>query len=238
MEAREKYLVVTAGGSGTRMGASMPKQFLPLGGRPILIRTLERFVEAVPDIRIVTVLPGDHLELWKELCIRYHFDHTQRIVPGGITRFHSVRAGLSCVPEGALVAIHDGVRPLASVALIRRMFEAMSPSCRALIPVLPVTDTLKRLKRSPDGSLQDFDDGTPAPQRSVLFGAQTPQVFYSEDIIASYRQAFDTSFTDDASVAAKAGVPLVWTEGERLNLKITTPEDLLLAEAILGSRQC
>ena len=235
METRDKYLVVTAGGSGTRMGSRTPKQFLPLCGRPVLIRTLERFIEAVPGIRIVTVLPADHIALWKDLCVRYQFDYPQRIVPGGITRFHSVRAGLERVPAGALVAIHDGVRPLVSVALIHRLFDALSPDCRALIPVLPVTDTLKRLERNADGSLQG--DGRPAPDRSVLFGAQTPQVFYSEDILEAYRQAYDTAFTDDASVAAKAGVPLAWAEGERLNLKITTPEDLFLAEAILTAQE-
>ena len=235
METRDKYLVVTAGGSGTRMGSRTPKQFLPLAGRPVLIRTLERFLSAVPDIHIVTVLPSDHIALWKDLCVQYQFDHPQRIVAGGITRFHSVRAGLERVPSGALVAIHDGVRPLVSVALIRRLFEAMSPECRALIPVLPVTDTLKRLSRGADGVLRDPEDGLPAPDRSRLFGAQTPQVFYSEDILEAYRQAYDTAFTDDASVAAKAGVPLAWAEGERLNLKITTPEDLFLAEAILAA---
>lgn len=235
METREKYLLVTAGGSGTRMGAGMPKQFLPIGGRPILIRTLERFIEAVPEVHIVTVLPKDHIPYWKDLCVRYQFDHPQRIVAGGITRFHSVRAGLERVPAGAIVAIHDGVRPLISAGLIRRLFDSMSPECRALIPVLPVTDTLKRLERTSDGRLCTPEDGAPAPDRSVLFGAQTPQMFYSEDIIEAYHQAYDTAFTDDASVAAKAGIPLGWAEGERFNLKITTPDDILLAEAILAA---
>ena len=232
MEMMPKYLVVVAGGSGTRMGAAMPKQFLQLEGRPILLRTLERFVEAVPDIHIVTVLPKDHIEYWKELCIRYSFTVPQRLVAGGITRFHSVKNALSKVPAGALVAVHDGVRPLVSVALIREMFGRMD-HCRALIPVTPVTDTLKLLEKAEDGSLKTKDG--PSPDRAFLYGAQTPQIFHSEDLLAAYAQAFDTSFTDDASVVAKAGVPLSWTEGERFNLKITCPEDLILAKAILRS---
>ena len=232
MEKTPKYLIVVAGGSGTRMGAAVPKQFLQLDGRPILLRTLERFVEAVPGIRIITVLPKDHIDTWKELCIRYSFTAPQRLVAGGITRFHSVKNALSEVPAGALVAVHDGVRPLVSAGLIRSMFERMD-SCRALIPVTPVTDTLKLLDKAEDGTLQTKSG--PSPDRSFLYGAQTPQIFHSEDLLAAYAQAFDTSFTDDASVVAKAGVPLSWTEGERFNLKITCPEDLILAEAILKS---
>ena len=232
MDSKPKYLIVVAGGSGTRMGSATPKQFLPLDGRPILLRTLERFVEAVPGIRLITVLPKDHIAYWKELCIRFSFTSPQRLVAGGITRFHSVKNALSEIPQGALVAVHDGVRPLVSVRLIREMFERMD-SVRALIPVTPVTDTLKLLERAEDGSLKT--KGGPSPDRSFLYGAQTPQIFHSEDIIAAYAQAFDTSFTDDASVVAKAGAPLSWTEGERFNLKITCPEDLILAEAILKS---
>lgn len=233
MEKRPLYLIAVAGGSGTRMGSETPKQFLLLEDRPILLRTLERFVEAVPDVHIVTVLPKDHIDAWKDICIRYSFFHPQRLVAGGITRFHSVRNALSEVPSGALVAVHDGVRPLVSVRLIRRMIARMD-QCRALIPVLPVTDTLKLLERTPDGVLQTKSG--PSPDRSFLYGAQTPQLFRSEDIIKAYDQPFDTSFTDDASVVSRIGVPLSWTEGEPFNLKITRPEDLVFAEAVLTSR--
>jgi len=235
MDNREKYLIVSAGGVGTRMGAEKPKQFLPLGGKPILLRTLERFVAACPGIHIVTVLPKDWMEYWKEICLQYGFIYPQRLVPGGITRFHSVRAALSRVPAGALVAVHDGVRPLVSEKLIQSMFARMEAGCRALIPVTPVTDTLKRLEKGTDGRLRALDG--PAPDRSVLFGAQTPQIFCSEDLIEAYTQPFDTSFTDDASVAAKNGVPLEWTEGERFNIKITCPEDRILAEAIFAEQE-
>lgn len=233
MEKRPFYLIVVAGGSGTRMGASVPKQFLPLAGRPILLRTLERFVEAVPDVHIVTVLPKEHLSRWKELCIRYGFTIPQRLVAGGITRFHSVKNALAEVPEGAVVAVHDGVRPLVTATLIRTMLARMD-GCRALIPVTPVTDTLKLLEKAEDGSLRTKEG--PAPDRSFLYGAQTPQFFRSEDLLSAYARPFDTAFTDDATVAAKIGIPLSWTEGERFNLKITRPEDMVLAEAILSSR--
>lgn len=233
MEKRPVYLIVVAGGSGTRMGAAVPKQFLPLAGRPILLRTLERFVEAVPDLHIVTVLPNDHITRWKELCMQYGFTTPQRLVPGGITRFHSVRNALSEVPQGAIVAVHDGVRPLITAQLIRTMLARMD-SCRALIPVTPITDTLKMLEKGADGSLVTKEG--PAPDRSFLYGAQTPQIFHSEDLLSAYAQAFDTAFTDDATVVAKKGVPLSWIEGERFNLKITRPEDMILAEAILASR--
>lgn len=235
MDKREKYLIVSAGGIGTRMGAGRPKQFLLLGGKPILLRTLERFIAACPDIHIVTVLPKDWMDHWKEVCLQYGFVYPQRLVPGGITRFHSVKAALARVPAGAYVAVHDGVRPLVSEALIRSMFERMDAGCRALIPVTPVTDTLKLLEKGADGVLRTKEG--PAPDRSVLFGAQTPQIFCSEDLLAAYTQPFDTSFTDDASVVAKSGVPLAWTEGERFNLKITCPEDLVFAEAILAEQE-
>ena len=228
---RKVYLIVTAGGSGTRMGAGVPKQFLLLGGKAILRMTIEKFVEAIPDVKVITVLPKDHIPTWKDYCLKNSFTYPQILVAGGITRFHSVKNALARVPDGAVVAVQDGVRPLLSTRLIRRM-AAMMPDARALIPVVPVTDTLKALDRDASGLLQTIPG--PAPDRSRIFGAQTPQMFLSEDLKAAYNQAFSTSFTDDASVAAQAGIPLTWCEGERLNIKITTPEDLRLAEAVLS----
>ncbi len=182
----------------------------------------------------MTVLPESHIPYWKEYCLSRNFSHPQTLVHGGVTRFHSVRAALEKVPDGAVVAIHDGVRPLVSASLIRSMVSRMD-SCRALIPVLPVTDTLKALRQ-----VRDDDDGRKLVRiggreidRSEVFAAQTPQIFRSEDIKAAYSQPYDTSFTDDASVAERYGIPLEWCPGERLNLKITTPEDMILAEAII-----
>jgi len=226
---RKKYLVVTAGGSGTRMGASMPKQFLDLGGRAVLQMTLERFMDACPDIKVITVLPEAHIAWWRRYCRDRNFNCPQRLVPGGFTRFHSVKNALDFVPDGVLVAVHDAVRPLLSTGLIRMMFERME-TVRALIPVVPSVDTLTVLDKNPDGTLRDSGEEV---DRTRIYGAQTPQMFRSEDLKAAYGQGFDLSFTDDASVARKYGIPLSYIAGERNNIKLTTPEDLSLAEAIL-----
>ena len=227
---RKKYVVITAGGTGSRMGASVPKQFLELGGKPILRLTIERFLEAVPGIRVLTVLPQEHVTQWRSFCLKADFTCPQRLVVGGFTRFHSVKNALEYVPDGALVAVHDGVRPLVSSALIRRMF-AQAEEVPALIPVLPVTDTLKVLEKASDGALQSTGE---AIDRSRIWAAQTPQIFHSEGLKAAYsEEGYSTLFTDDASVAERHGIPLAFTSGERNNLKITTPEDLTLAEALL-----
>lgn len=232
---RQFYLIAVAGGSGTRMGSSIPKQFLEIREKAILQRSLEKFISACPDIRIITVLPEAHIPYWKDYCLSRNFSHPQTIVKGGMTRFHSVRNALAKVPDGAYVAVHDGVRPLLSVEMISRMFGSME-SCRGLIPVVPTPDTLKALRQVRDERtgtmvLERIEGAT--LDRSQVFGAQTPQVFCSEDLKAAYTQAFDTAFTDDASVAEKYGIPLDWCLGERLNLKITTPEDIVLAEAVI-----
>ena len=227
---RKKYLVVTAGGSGLRMGSALPKQFLSLDGRAVLQRTIERFVEACPDIQVITVLPEGHVAWWRRYCQEKGFNCPQRLVKGGITRFHSVRNALAHVPDGAVVAIHDGVRPLLSADLIRAMFAQMDQGVRALIPVVPMVDTLAVLDKVSDGSLKDSGE---LVDRSRVYGVQTPQVFRSEDLKAAYAQGYDTLFTDDASVARRYGIPLSYIAGERNNIKLTTPEDLSLAEAIL-----
>ncbi len=221
--SRSKYVIVVAGGSGSRMGADVPKQFLPLGGVPILQRTIERFRQACPDARFITVLPSAHVSRWKELCSAHALNVPQMIVAGGITRFHSVQNALARVPDGALVAIHDGVRPLCSAGLARKAFD-LAESVPAVIPVVPVCDTLKN--KNPEG---------PDPDRAFVVAAQTPQVFWSECIRAAYReQGYRTEFTDDASVAKAQKIPLSYIEGERRNIKITTSEDLALAELFLG----
>ena len=219
---RKIYGIFVAGGSGTRMGGDTPKQFLLLDGRPILQYTIERFLEAEPDMKVITVLPKAHFQTWKDLCAIHSFHCPQILVAGGLTRFHSVQNALRKVPDGAIVSIHDGVRPLVSVDLVRRMLDRMQRGgCRALLPVLPVVDTLRSI-----------EPGVPDPDRSKVVAVQTPQIFRSEDIKAAYTQAYDLSFTDDASVAARKEIPLAFESGERFNLKITTPEDLILAEAL------
>ena len=227
---RKLYAVFVAGVTGSRMGGDTPKQFLPLRGEPVLQRTIRIFLEAVPGIKVVTVLPKVHMKTWEDLCNFNSFDVPQILVEGGLTRFHSVKNALARIPDGATVAIHDGVRPLVSADMVKKMFSAME-TCRALIPVLPVTDTLKTLEKNPDGSLAT----APVPEldRSVIYAAQTPQIFRSEDLKAAYTQAFDMSFTDDASVARRYGIPLSYFPGEKLNIKLTTPDDMDLASALL-----
>ena len=170
-----------AAGSGTRMGAKMPKQFLELDGKAILRKTMEVFLEACPDISVVTVLPGQYMDYWRDYCYRNNFICPQILVKGGITRFHSVRNALDKVPEGAVVAVHDGVRPLVTVEMVRDMFDK-AESTPALIPVIPCVDTMKVLQKTV------WDDGSEtlaavvgqSVDRSVLYGAQTPQIFQSQ----------------------------------------------------------
>lgn len=224
-----------AAGHGTRMGSALPKQFMDIDGRPILQMTMEKFVMAFPDIKIITVLPKEYVQGWKNYCAQSNCIYPQILVEGGITRFHSVRNALKKVPDGVLVAIHDGVRPLLSPDLIVRMFDGMS-YCHALIPVLPSVDTLKAVRKAvgPDG--KECLKTIPGVNidREEVYRAQTPQIFRSEDIKSAYEQAFDTAFTDDASVAEKKNIPLSYIEGERYNIKITTQDDLEFAKAILA----
>ena len=229
---RKKFLVIPAGGAGVRMGAGIPKQFLELDGKPILRLTIERFVEAISDINVITVLPQSHMEWWRMYCARVGFNCPQKLVEGGFTRFHSVKNALAHIPDVALVAVHDAVRPLVSAAKIRELFAA-AESSPAVIPVIPCTDTLKVLEEREDGALQVAAKNI---DRSIVWGAQTPQVFHSEVLRRAYDSGFDTMFTDDASVVSKAGVPVLCMVGEKTNIKITTPEDLTLAAAILQLR--
>lgn len=206
------------------MGGDVPKQFLDLGGIPILQRSVERFLDAAPDARVIVVLPERHLDQWQELCLQHAVSFPQTIVHGGMTRFHSVQNALEKVPDGAIVSIHDGVRPLFTPGLVRAMLDRMQlpGGPQALIPAVPVTDTL----RSTDPSL-------PAPDRSRLVAVQTPQMFLSKVLKQAYRQPYDTAFTDDASVAERAGARIELFPGEKYNLKITTPEDLALARLLI-----
>ena len=227
---RKKYVIVMAAGSGTRMGTDKPKQFLEIDGKAILQMTLETFLKACPDISVITVLPEAHMSYWRSYCLERNFTCPQVLVKGGITRFHSVRNALEKVPQGAVVAVQDGVRPLVSAELVRDMFEKAETE-HAVIPVIPCIDTIKVLEKKGESLV-------PIPgasvDRSVLFGAQTPQVFHSELLKDAYSQAYDTSFTDDASVVEKYGKSLSYIIGERLNIKITTQDDLILARAILS----
>ncbi len=218
------YAVFVAGGSGVRMGSATPKQFLDLAGKPVLLRTVERFVEAVENINIIVVLPKAHFETWRKICLKAGFYYPQILVGGGITRFHSVQNALEKIPDGAVVLVHDGVRPMVSSSLINKCVE-LSGAGKCVIPVTPVTDTLKSLVPS-DVEGEWVESGVPAPDRETLFGAQTPQTFPSEVLKRAYECPYQTCFTDDASVVSYNKIPLTYIRGERYNIKITTPEDL------------
>lgn len=223
---RQKYVIVTAGGSGTRMHSDVPKQFLEIGGKPILRRTIERFLEYDPQIRVIVTLPSASKEMWKDYCASTGFIERYTIATGGITRFHSVRNALGYVPDGALVAVHDGVRPFVTKEFLSGIFEAAS-RCEGVIPVIPAVDSMRETGR--DGLSLSVD-------RSRFVMVQTPQIFRSEMLRKAYSQAYSTSFTDDASVFEAAGFKVSVYDGLRMNIKITTPDDLLIAEAMLGSR--
>ena len=230
---RKKYVIIMAAGSGSRMGGDRPKQFLELGGKAVLQRTIEVFLQAVPGITVVTVLPEQYIDYWKEYCYKRSFTCPQILVKGGMTRFHSVRNALDRIPEGAIVGVHDGVRPLITPDLVCKLY-SLAEQQSAIIPVTPCVETLKVLEMK-GGSLEAVP-GAEA-DRSVLFGAQTPQMFWSELLKDAYCQAYDTAFTDDASVVERQGKSLSYIIGERLNIKITTQEDLLLARAVDSLRQ-
>lgn len=234
---RKKYLIMVAGGNGTRMGGKLPKQFMEISGKAILHHALDKFVAAVPDLNIIVVLPDEWRQAWKDYCYRHSLIYRQVLVSGGITRFHSVKNALEKVPDGAVAAVHDGVRPLLSVDLIRRLF-AMAETMPAIVPAVPVVDTLKVLVRSESAGNTRLYESVPGEtaDRSRLFGAQTPQIFWSEILKKAYTMPYSTSFTDDASVVdslVEDGVKIIYPEGEKYNIKITTPDDLLIAEALL-----
>ncbi len=225
-------VIIVAGGKGLRMGSDLPKQFLPIGGRPVLMHTLEAFERAISGIRIVLVLPHDQQDFWRDLCRQHAFTLPHTIVDGGETRFHSVKNGLRSlspapVREGSLVAVHDGVRPFVSVDVIRRCFEAAREHA-AVVPVVPVVETVRQLLPSHTG------EGVSATiDRSKLRLVQTPQVFTHSLLLQAYKQPYCDTFTDDASVVEALGHPVTLVDGNRENIKITTPFDLIIAEALL-----
>lgn len=219
----KKFVIITAGGSGTRMGSRTPKQFLEIGGKPVLRLTIEKFLAYDPDIRVIVTLPSSGKQWWKEYCETSGFIERYTMANGGLTRFHSVKNALEYVPDGVLVAVHDGVRPFVSTDFLSSMFDAAS-RCEGVIPVLPVVDSLREV--GVDGSSLPVD-------RSRYVAVQTPQIFRSEMLKKAYSQAYSTLFTDDASVFEAAGFKVSLCEGLKGNFKITTPEDLSLAEAIL-----
>ena len=228
------YIIIVAGGKGLRMGSDIPKQFLPIGGKPVLMRTLERFREYSDDIQIILVLPEAQQEYWHQLCDEYHFDVEYTQANGGQTRFHSVQNGLAKVPDDAqgVVGVHDGVRPFPSIEVIKNCYET-ARTAKAVIPVIPVVETVRQLIDS-DSQLSilnsQLSKTVPRDQYRLV---QTPQTFDIQLLKSANRQPYNDGFTDDASVVEAFGHKITLVEGNRENIKITTPYDLKIAEVLI-----
>jgi 2-C-methyl-D-erythritol 4-phosphate cytidylyltransferase len=218
------YIIIVAGGKGLRMGSDIPKQFLPIGGKPVLMRTLERFREYSKDIQIILVLPEAQQAYWHELCQEYHFDVEYTLANGGQTRFHSVQNGLAKVPDDAIgvVGVHDGVRPFPSIEVIRNCYTTAREK-KAVIPVIPVVETVRHLEGEQSKTVP----------RDAYRLVQTPQTFDIQLLKAANRQPYNDGFTDDASVVEAFGYNITLVEGNRENIKITTPYDLKIAEVLI-----
>ena len=226
------YVIIVAGGKGLRMGGEVPKQFLPVGGVPVLMRTLMRFCEYSSDLQLILVLPREQQDYWHGLCQQHQFRMDYQLADGGRTRFHSVQNGLALIPDDAqgVVGVHDGVRPFVAVDVIARCFDA-ARTRKAVIPVVPVVETLRHI-------VHDDDAATGILHGKNVFRddyrlVQTPQTFDIQLLKAANRQPYRDTFTDDASVVEAYGHPVAMIDGNRENIKITTPFDLRLAACLI-----
>lgn len=214
--------ILVAGGTGSRMGAETPKQFLPLAGKPMLFHAIQAFHGYDPDMQLVVILPKDELRVWEELCRDHHLAVPHTVVPGGAERFHSVRAGLARVEHDGLVAVHDGARPLVDTALIARCMDAAGRS-GAAVPVVKVSSSMRRLS----------GDASEAVDRNMLRMVQTPQCFKAELLRRAFQQHYDPAFTDEATLVERLGTTVQLVDGDERNIKVTTPADMAMAEALL-----
>lgn len=219
-----RNIIIVAGGKGLRMGSELPKQFIAIGGKPVLMRTIEAFYAFDKDINIILVLPASHQDYWSKLCSKYEFSIIHKIADGGKTRFHSVKNGLALVGDG-VVGVQDGVRPFGSKEMIKRCFDA-AKSHQAVIPVIDSTDSLREITGEEQSKIVD---------RSKIRLVQTPQVFHADILKTAYATEFNESFTDDASVVEAIGVHVHLVKGEVTNIKITTPLDLKIGGLIVAT---
>ena len=225
----KKIAIIVAGGTGRRMGAQVPKQFLLLGGKPVLWYTVQTFLNAYEDLEIVLVLPEEHRETGKIMVAALQASHRIRIAVGGSTRWHSVKQGLACIgrEEQAIVFVHDGVRCLVSHVLIHRCYEAAVKTGNAIPAIVPV-DSMRMV--TGEGEYRSIE-------RNKLRAIQTPQTFTNAILQAAYAQEYRESFTEEGSVAEADGVKINLVEGEMMNIKITRPMDMLLAEELIKARE-
>ena len=217
----DKATIIVAGGSGRRMGGPVPKQFQSVNGRPLLLWTIEAFHRYDPKMPLIVVLPKAHFDIWKALCMGHRFFIEHQVVAGGEQRYHSVKAGLDQVKGDGLVAVHDGVRPLVSVELIGRCFDAGGRS-GAAIPVVPVVPSIR----------EAIADGSRPLDRTKLLAVQTPQCFHADLLRKAFALPYDPAFTDEATMVERLGVKVALVEGEERNLKVTTSMDLSTVEML------
>ncbi|MGE0930079.1 2-C-methyl-D-erythritol 4-phosphate cytidylyltransferase [Peijinzhouia sedimentorum] len=217
-----RSVIIVAGGSGIRMQSQTPKQFMLLLGKPLLMHTINCFTKAYNDIRIVLVLPSDHFETWKQLCKEFSFEVPLEIIAGGYTRFQSVRNGLAQIRNDELVAVHDGARPIVSTEVIKKAFECAKANGSGVAAV-PLKESIR------EGSQAN----SKARDRRNFYLIQTPQVFKSEILISAFLQEEKDTFTDEASVVESMGQSIMLSEGDYRNIKVTTAEDIIVAEALM-----
>ncbi len=218
----KKFVIIVAGGSGRRMQSNIPKQFLPLNGLPILMHTIKRFYDYDNSVNIILVLPEKHIDYWTNLCKRYNFDINHKIEQGGNTRYHSVQNGLRNISENCLVAIHDGVRPLVCIDVIRECYETAAIK-KTAVPVIKINDSLRQISENNNYSVD----------RDKFVIVQTPQIFLSSLIISAYNKKNNKQFTDDASLVEYCGEKICLVNGNPENIKITGKADIKFAEAYL-----
>lgn len=218
-------VIIVAGGKGLRMGGDIPKQFLPVGGKPILMRTIDRFLQYDPMMQVVLVLPESQQDYWRSLCEQYHFSQPYTLANGGETRFHSVKNGLAKVSlDALLIGVHDGVRPFVSLDTIQASYEEAAHT-EAVVPVIDVVETVRH-------QVEGKSVTVPRVEYKLV---QTPQVFAAELLRKAYNQPYTEFFTDDASVVERFGHAVTLVPGNRENIKITTPFDLTIADALVTS---
>ncbi|CAN5458118.1 2-C-methyl-D-erythritol 4-phosphate cytidylyltransferase [soil metagenome] len=219
-------IIIVAGGSGSRMNAEIPKQFISIAGKPILMHTIEKFHAADPSMLIIVVLPETEIREWKSLCLKYNFSISHEINKGGQTRFHSVKNGLALVKENGIVGIHDGVRPLVSKSLIRSCFAEAEEKGNA-VPCVGLRESIRAVQEGRNA----------VADREGFVSIQTPQCFSADVLKQAYQAEYNSFFTDDATVVETTGEKINLVEGEHENIKITFPGDLLVAETFLKSQK-
>lgn len=222
----DKYAVIVAGGKGLRMGNAVAKQFLPLAGKPVLYHTIKTFIDAYADIKLVLVLPEEQLSYAQMVLQAFPDRVDMTIITGGETRFHSVQNGLKEVNDNAIVFVHDGVRPLVSAQLIRACYEQAVEKGSA-IPAIPVADSMRMV---------EGDNSNPV-NREHMRSIQTPQTFRADILLPAFQQEYTEAFTDEATVVEAYGAHVYLIEGEKRNIKLTTPEDMMIAEIMLREKE-